>query len=154
MFSFHRRVVGLIVVAFVLHYIWENLHLPLYGGYEEVTDMSVTLYASMGDVLYTLGAVFLVALFKKRADWFMAPSARDLCGLALMGGFIAAFVEYKAFAFGYWFYMTDMPIVPVLGIGLSPLLQMVIILPLSVLLAAFLDRAVRGLFWPRPRADL
>lgn len=145
--TFHRRVLVLMATAFVLHYIWEGLHVPLYGGYEHITNMPIALYTTLGDVLYTLCAVFVVALIKGRADWFAAPSARDIVALATIGGFIAAFVEYKALAFNRWYYLADMPLVPFLDIGLTPLLQMVILLPLSIYLAALADRAIRRLFW-------
>lgn len=122
----------LALVTFLLHMVWENLHIGLYGGYEELTGLHITLYATIGDVLYTLGAVLLVALFKKNFEWMSKVKVYDLAGLAIIGFFISLFVEYKAFAFDRWFYLDTMPIIPYLDVGLSPVVQMSVLLPLSV----------------------
>lgn len=119
--------------ALVLHLVWETLHLPLYTNYAGISGgMPVPLYAAFGDVLYTLGAVLFVALYKKKLLWFKEATASDYEGLAILGFFIALFVEYKALALHRWAYTAAMP--TLLGVGLSPLLQMTLLLPLSVFL--------------------
>jgi hypothetical protein len=143
MFFMLRQLILLSVVAFVLHLFWESAHVSLYGGFEHITTMPITFYASLGDVLYTLGAVLMIALFKGRADWFTELHWNDLTGLALVGFCIALFVEYKALAFDSWFYLDAMPIIPIFEVGLSPIVQMTILLPLSVWVAS---RLARGIF--------
>ncbi len=123
----------LAVVSFVFHFVWESSHLSLYGGYEGLSgSVPITLWATLGDVRYTFGAVLLVALFKKSLVWFQSVRITDYAGLFILGIFIAVFVEYKAFVFDRWFYLNTMPIIPGLNVGLSPVLQMALLLPLSV----------------------
>ncbi|MEK7628176.1 MAG: hypothetical protein AAB421_02020 [Patescibacteria group bacterium] len=127
----------LAVIAATLHFAWENAHVSLYGGYGHLVGiLPVTVWATAGDVMYTCGAVFVVGLCKGRARWFSDICLQDLLSLSVVGFFIAIFVEYKAFANGSWFYLDAMPIIPFLGIGLSPVLQMVVLLPLSIFLTS------------------
>lgn len=129
--------VTLALLTFILHFIWENAHIGLYGGYEALPfSKHITLFATVGDVAYTLITVLLFALFKKNINWFIESKSRDYILLAVLGFFIALFVEYKALALGRWFYLPAMPIIPFLKVGLSPILQMTLLLPLSVFIAS------------------
>ena len=145
MVSATRRFLILCAVAAALNVLWERSHVGLYTSYERLTDLPITYYAVAGDVMYTLFAVFVVSLFKGRLDWVAALSARDIVGLALLGFWIAIFVEYKALALHSWAYLDTMPILPFFNVGLTPVLQMAILLPLSVFLVSEIDKAVRRL---------
>lgn len=134
---------GLIALtAAVLHLIWENVHVSLYGGYENISALPITFYATLGDVAYTIAAVALVSFLKNTVSWLRALSMWDMLGLALIGTWIALFVEYKALALGKWFYLDTMPMIPILDVGLTPVLQMMILLPLSVWIAGRCMRAI------------
>ena len=124
----------LAVVSLTLHGAWEYLHVSLYAGYEHITDMPIALYATIGDVAYTLGVTFVIFLFRKNI--FTAPTRSDLFLLAVAGFLIALFVEYKALMLGRWVYLDAMPIIPILNVGLTPVLQMTILLLLSVFLTS------------------
>ncbi|MEK7561016.1 MAG: hypothetical protein AAB539_03620 [Patescibacteria group bacterium] len=132
---------ALFIASFIPHLVWEALHIRLYGGYESLSGaLSVPVWAAFGDALYTFAAVSAVSLFKKNHRWMVEATWREYIGFALMGFFIAVFVEYKAMIFGRWFYLDAMPIIPGLSVGLSPIAQMTILLPFSVYIAS---RAVR-----------
>ena len=133
----------LALISGVLHALWEKSHIALYGGYEHLTRLPITVYATIGDVGYTIGAVLLVSLYRGNFSWTMSPSWSDIAGLAVLGGIIALMVEYKALALKRWFYLDTMPIIPMLRVGLTPILQMVILLPLSVWIAGMI---LRGIF--------
>lgn len=130
----------LVLVSFMLHLVWEFFHVKFYTGYEELTMLPIYLWAAIGDVLYTLGAFALVSAFKQSYDWFRDANASDYLGLVAVGFFVALLVEYKAIALHRWAYLPDMPIIPVLGVGFTPLLQMSLLLPLSVFFLALLHR--------------
>ena len=124
-------------VAAALHFIWESLHIHLYTGYESLGGgIPITAYATAGDVIYTVAAVLAVAAFKRKLDWMRDATRANFASLAIIGFCIACFVEYKALVFDRWAYTWDMPIIPLLNIGLSPMLQMAILLPMSVWLAS------------------
>lgn len=127
----------LLSVTFIPHYMWENAHIGLYGGYEALPFSDhITIFATVGDVAYTLFAVLFFALFKKNLNWFSKTKSCDYILLALFGFLISLFVEYKALILGKWFYLPAMPIIPFLNVGLSPILQMTILLPCSILVSS------------------
>lgn len=129
----------LALVSFALHLIWERMHIGLYTAYDSMKGrLPVFIYATLGDVMYTFLAITLVSLFKGSIVWFTNATPQEYLGLALLGFFIAAFVEYKAFAQRRWEYTDRMP--RLFGLGTTPLIQMTILLPLSVYLAVALER--------------
>lgn len=133
----HSVALCLCVSAFVLHLAWENAHLGLYESFEGISGpIPVLLYATMGDVAYTLAAVLLLSWMRREYVWLREPSRHDYTVLAGMGVLIALFVEYKALALARWTYTAEMPIVPLLDVGFSPLVQMALLLPLSVYFAS------------------
>jgi hypothetical protein len=131
-----KQYLALACAAFVLHIVWEYAHIPLYTGYGAMEGaLPVWLFATLGDVVYTLGAVLLVSLWKGHALWFVRATVRDYAGLALLGFIVALLVEYKALALHRWAYAAAMPIIPYLHVGLSPIVQMIVLLPVSVWLS-------------------
>lgn len=133
----------LVLIAFTLHFVWERMHVVLYTGYEAMEGvLPVYVFASLGDVSYTLGAVLLISFFTGCLTWFLRARPLAYAGLAIAGLLIALFVEYKALALGRWAYTDSMPMLGVLG--LSPLIQMTLLLPFSVFLTALVERRLRG----------
>jgi len=130
---FGAYVVTLAVTTFILHFIWESFHVSLYGGYENLSPyLPITLWATLGDVLYTFGAFLLWFVVRKRVAFTNAARGADYFFFVLAGFAIALFVEYKALTLGSWYYLPEMPIIPFLKVGLTPVLQMTILLPLSI----------------------
>lgn len=129
----------LVFVSFPLHFAWESWHVRFYGGYENLSPyFPLALWASIADVLYVLGIVLLISLLKREIGWITKAQWTDFAGLAVIGFFVAVFVEYKAMVFGKWYYLNSMPIIPWFEVGLSPIAQMTILLPLAVYLAGLL----------------
>jgi len=52
-------------------------------------------------------------------------------------------LNIKALALGRWEYAAAMPIVPLLRVGLSPVLQMAVLLPLAVYFGKVVSRWMR-----------
>lgn len=124
-----KHVSILTILSFIFHFLWETLHLPLYTDYGELGGpLPITIYATLGDAAYTLGAFFFISLFKKTKKWILEIEVSDYVGLLILGFCIALFVEYKALALDKWKYTIDMPLL--FGIGISPLIQMSFLLPL------------------------
>ena len=124
------------IVAGMLHFVWEALHLQLYTSYAALGNgWALVFFASAGDVLYTLLILALVTLIRGDPNWIQQPKANEYLATALLGGLVACMVEYKALAFHRWAYAAAMPIVPLIGIGLSPLLQMILLTPTALYIA-------------------
>lgn len=132
-------------VAGVLNFAWEWAHMGLYGGCNtETTGIFImSAWATAGDIMYVVGAVLLASLFKRNISWIKSPHIYDIVGLASIGLGIALYVEYKALVFGTWFYLDAMPIIPWFEVGLSPVAQMTILLPLSVVVTALIWKYIQ-----------
>jgi hypothetical protein len=131
----------LIAVSFALHLGWEYMHYGLYSGYEEWNGTAAVYWlASVGDVLYTLGAFALVSAIKKTYEWMNTATLSDYLMLVTLGFLIALFVEYKGLALDRWQYLPEMPLIPILGVGLSPVLQMTILLPITFFITQWVSK--------------
>ncbi len=126
--------------SFLLHLVWENAQAPLYAGYTSFPQhFRICLKGALGDLLFMLDLYLAVALLHRNLCWITDGSAvsRPLTWiiLLLLGGLLAVSFEWWAvFAAHRWAY-GSMPLLPG-GIGLTPVLQMILIPPMSLLLTA------------------
>lgn len=126
-----KYIAKLAVIAFLLHVIWENAQAPLYVGYQSFSrHFPICLIGTLGDVVITLFVLVFLWLLKKDIT---RPA--DFLGLSIIGFFIAVVIEQHALLAGKWDYALAMPIIPILKVGLAPILQMTLLLPLSFYLA-------------------
>ncbi len=133
-----------IIVSFGLHFVWESLHISLYTGYGgiETYGLPVTLWATFGDVLYTLGVVLVIALVHRSLLWCERLRFTEYVFLGFFGFIISLCIEYKALAIMKWHYLPTMPLIPIFNVGLSPVLQMTMLLPLSVAISVFVHKQI------------
>jgi hypothetical protein len=125
----------LAALAFVLNLAWEIAQVRLYTIWAEADRSSVAwalLHCSAGDVLIALAMFVLTGMVLRRVDW---PASRPWTGgVIFVAGALAytAWSEwYNVYRAGRWSYAAGMPLV--FGIGLSPLLQWLILPPVLVL---------------------
>lgn len=121
----------LVIAAFLLHVVWESAQAPLYAGYQSFSQhFSMCLIGTIGDIVITLFVLAFLRLLKKDVT-----RTADFLGLAIIGFVIAVAIEQNALLAGKWDYASAMPIIPWLNVGLAPILQMTLLLPLSFYLA-------------------
>ena len=98
--------------GFVLNLVWENLHYQLYVPIHFLVQQPYMLFlAAFLDAVYVAG---LVLFLRRYGTWAV-----------IWGGLVfAALIEWYALFFNWWQYTDAMPIVPVLGVGLSPFVQL------------------------------
>ena len=127
--------------ALLFNFAWEYTALPLYTDYAALgSGPPLVLWASCFDVVYVLGIVGAVALWKGKKDWMVQGTAHEYFLAVFLGFLVALFVEYKALYFHRWGYAAAMPIIPILNVGLTPIIQMTVFAPLSALLAGLAER--------------
>jgi hypothetical protein len=97
--------------------------------------------ASVVDVLILAGLFLFMAAAAESWLWWQGGAAR-LAALAGAGFAAAALIEVRALAAGAWIYSDGMPLVPGLGVGWSPILQMMLIPVLLAILSRRFARAV------------
>ena len=92
--------------------------------------IKVHIRASLGDLLIVslillIDAIILTRIFPKE------NSKKRFVAIAITGFILAVIIEKYALAIGRWSYNPLMPIIPILNVGLIPILQM-IILPIAI----------------------
>lgn len=123
------------IFAFLLNLPWEFAQVPLFADMPIAGHwraIQVCGRATLGDVVIALTAFCVVAASARSRRWILAPTPRQVAGFVSVGVLITIVMEWLATqVVGRWAYAEAMPVVPVLGVGLSPLLQW-IVLPLLV----------------------
>ena len=121
-------------LAFVLNLAWEIAQVRLYTIWAAGDGMSVAwalLHCSLGDVVIALAMFALAGIALWRADW---PVSRPWAGGVIVVIGAMAFTTwsewYNVYRAGNWGYTASMPMI--FGIGLSPLLQWLILPPVMV----------------------
>ena len=121
-------------IAFVLNLAWEITHVRLYTIGSEADGLRIAwavFHCSLGDVMIALAMFALAGMVLRRADW---PASRPWAGGAIVVIGAMAYTVWSewhnVYRTGSWGYAAGMPLI--FGIGLSPLLQWLILPPAMV----------------------
>jgi hypothetical protein len=122
---------AIFAVAVALNYLWELAHSPLYMGMGDFSRMWWhCLIASLGDGALVLLIFAAGAAVFRRWDWFVRPERYGVVLMLGAGLLIGIIVEWVAVhILGLWGYTARMPVVPLFGVGLTPVAQMLVLPP-------------------------
>lgn len=120
--------------------VWESLQTPLYTIWAQGwgTISFAVIHCTAGDVVIG-GATILVALVIFGREWPQCAKSRARVAImsTALGLAYTIFSEWlNVEVRGSWAYADAMPVVPIVGTGLSPLAQWLLIPPLTLWLAA------------------
>lgn len=141
-----RLLSTLFIVAVIVNYLWELAQAPLFVGGDDFNAMLWHCFvASLGDgvlVLLMFGVGWLVL---RRQDWFVRPGVRGYVLMFVSGLTIAIAVEWIAVhVLQRWAYFPAMPRLPVIDIGIVPIIQMLVLPPLIFRIVAATTSRARG----------
>ena len=132
--SFIARVILWSALAFSLNLVWEISHVGLYTIWREADGLRIAwsvFHCTSGDVVIALAGFALAAIVLWRANW---PTSRPWTGGVIVVISAITFTTwsewYNVYRAGAWGYATSMPLI--FGIGLTPLLQWLILPPVIV----------------------
>ena len=134
------------VFALLLNFPWEFLQVPLFEQMPEAPHwqaIKTCSRATLGDAALMLAAYWAVAATRGNRNWIATPDTAGVLLFATVGVLATAIIERLALAglwIESWSYSAAMPVVPGIGVGLSPLLQWVVLPPLVVW---FVKRQIR-----------
>ncbi len=115
--------------AVLFNYPWELAQMPLYeGGRYNGRAFWYCFLASLGDGLLVLLIFAAGWIAFRRREWFVRHGARGYLLMLVAGLIIAVAIERVAAGTGQWQYSEQMP--RVLGVGLAPIAQMLVLPPL------------------------
>jgi hypothetical protein len=122
--------------ALLLNYPWEFLQVPLYEHMPQAPHweaVKACSRATAGDAVIALAAYGAVAVWLRSRDWVLKPTPAATLSFMGFGVLITVAVEWLALSGLWverWSYSALMPVVPGLGVGLSPLTQWLVLPPL------------------------
>ncbi len=122
------------IFAFLLNLTWEFAQVPLFAGMSSAEHWRAILVcgrATLGDVCISLVAFWAVAACTRARSWVLRPAVRQVSGFVAVGVLITMVMEWLATqVLGRWSYGEAMPVIPLLEVGLSPLLQWIVLPPI------------------------
>jgi hypothetical protein len=126
-------------VSLMFHVVWEIFQLPLYTLWSTGTlkqQAFAVVHCTLGDAMIAgLSLLLALALFA-RATWPRESVTRVyLASLAFGVGYTIYSEWLNINVRGSWAYSDVMPVVPVLGTGLAPLLQWFVVPTLALWIA-------------------
>lgn len=130
-----QRMLDFVMLSGVFHFSWEILQAPLYSSFNGVSHFAGIMEcagATLGDVLIMVGAL-VIARAMAGPKWNKQTIARGtyvFIAVGLLATIALEFINTEILA--RWTYGPGMPRMPVLGTGLMPIAQWVVI-PLVVL---------------------
>jgi hypothetical protein len=129
-----------VLASFILNENWEMVQMSAYveaAGHSWKSTLGLCTRAAVGDVGILLGIYAAGALAAGDLGWGLRGRWNIYATASLVGLAYAALVEHAALDAGRWSYTERMPVVPVLGAGLWPLVQMTLLPPLTFLFACW-----------------
>lgn len=122
-----KKLLGIFAVAFLLNFIWENLHATLYANYTFAYYFPLCLRATFWDAGYITLVYAAIAFLKNDWHWFSKDRRFTIPLVVALGLLTASVVELDALLKHKWAYSSAMPLVPIIHIGLTPFLQLAIL---------------------------
>lgn len=123
-----NRIAKIMSLSFILNLVWEMsqalLFMPHFSGAADF--IRVHVLAAFADVVITL-LILGPELFLSDRVFPNIGRRKRVAMNASIGFFVAVAIERYAVSTGMWAYGPFMPIIPILGVGLTPILQMTII---------------------------
>lgn len=118
-------------VSLAAHLAWEVLQLPLYTLWSTGTlrqQAVAVLHRTLGDVMIA-GLALLVALsLFGHTEWPSAGTCHVFLASLMLGVGYTIYSEWLNVSVrGSWSYAEIMPVIPILGTGLTPLLQWIVV---------------------------
>ena len=137
---------NVLVFALLLNFPWELFQVPLFEQMPGAPHWQATMAcsrATLGDAAIMLVAYWAVAAARRNRTWIAKPDTAGVALFASVGLLATVLIERLALAglwLHSWTYSAAMPVVPGIDVGLSPLLQWVVLPPLVVW---FVNRQIR-----------
>jgi hypothetical protein len=126
----------IVLFAFLLNFAWEILQSGFYRGMREMPHgdaVRLCTLATLGDVGTTLVAFWVVAWLGRGRRWLLRPTWAHVVGFTGLGLSVTLVFEYLAtHVWGFWSSSKAMPVIPILEVGLVPLLMWSVLPPLVI----------------------
>lgn len=135
--AFNKFVFTITVLSFLQNFAWELIQVPLYFPSEySVAHIAFCTLASLADVIMVLLLYFAFGFIFGNPFWIAHLNWKRSIIVIFVGGAGAVLAEARHLSLGTWAYADSMPIIPLINVGISPVLQFMI-LPLLIYFLSF-----------------
>jgi hypothetical protein len=138
--------VDLFAISFALNWIWEILQMFAYQVKPAEMWTHVLLFCTLATVidgLVTIGSYVLAA--KLIRNWAIG-GWKSYALMSLFGAVWAVIFELAGKSSGLWSYSQMMPIVPIIKVGLLPLLQLTLLMPAAMAITVWRHKHETNVF--------
>ncbi|WP_427340022.1 hypothetical protein [Caloranaerobacter sp. DY30410] len=132
-----RNIIVITIISFLFQYAWEYWQC---GIFYDVTNLSnhsrLMASATFGDIVMTLILYGLLVLVNHDINWIIKKwDFKEFIIIGLYALFLSFYFEISALYTGRWSYSSKMPLFPNTNIGLIPVIQLLILFPLTFLIS-------------------
>lgn len=126
------------ILSFLLNFAWELLQLSLYNNsIYDAGHIAFCALASLADVIMVLLLYLGLALIFKNPFWIKQLNWQRITLVILIGGIGAVLSEMRHLKLASWAYAASMPLIPLVKVGVAPVLQFMLLPLLSYLLSIY-----------------
>lgn len=126
----------LLILSFPMHFTWEFLQAPLFRSMQDVSHVDglrICLQATLGDIVIALIAFWTTSFLAGTRRWAAHPDRRSIAAWLSTGVAITLAIEfYSTEVTARWAYGSFMPRLPLIGTGIAPVAQWIVV-PMLVL---------------------
>ncbi len=123
----------LVLTAFFLNFFWEMIQSPWYADTSQIPYQEMLIrriHCTLGDVLILLFSFWIVGWMVRDRQWIMDFRLRHVTGFTLIGLAYTVFSEWLNVDIrSAWGYGPAMPRIPVIGTGVAPIIQWLVLPP-------------------------
>jgi hypothetical protein len=102
--------------------------MPLFRGMVfNIENILFCALASVADAIMTLLLYFGFAFIYDKPSWVKNMTPSRIISLIIVGGIGAILAEIRHTSLGNWAYTESMPLLPFVNVGLSPVLQFMVL---------------------------
>ena len=142
--SLLRNVLIVIIVSLIFHGIWEYWACgTFYTGadFNSSAHLLLMISATFGDVVMSIVLFGILSGLNKNYNWLLNKwNPKDITIMILYALFLSFYFEIDALHQGRWGYSEYMPLILGTPIGLVPVLQLLVLFPLTFMTSGYIIR--------------
>jgi hypothetical protein len=141
--------VTVVLIAFPLHFVWEYVQCPIFYRHDGMPLTPAAMVgATIGDLFLTGLAFVFVALISRDLSWITSRwTTLHWVAMEVIALVLSIVVEKIGLRLNRWSYLPITPILPIVEISLLPVLQLMILFPLTFWLTRWLTFRMDGRGW-------
>ena len=124
-----KSLLVLFCIGFAFNLVWELSQIQFFTNLSSSGYLLAVIYCSIASIIdgLTVVSIFLIVeriIGRGNREYYLVA--------AFLGAAAAVVFELAALKIGLWSYDTAMPVIPLIGIGMLPVVQLLILVPVCI----------------------